>query len=180
MGDYMEKNNLPELVTMAKAGDTHAFAKLYEGIYKDLYRFAWCMLKDTQRAEDAVSDAVLSAFENLHKLKKDSSFQHWMFQIVANECRRQFRFQSKIIPVEDIMTFQSASTNMPMEDCLSLKEAFITLSEQERLIVGLSIFGGYRTREIARFLHKKDGTIRSIKSRALNKMKHFLGKDDEV
>ena len=34
------------LVALAKQGDTHAFAKLYEKYYTNLYRFALCLLKN--------------------------------------------------------------------------------------------------------------------------------------
>lgn len=80
-----------KLVNQARKGDTHAFAKLYEEIYPDLYRFAFCMVKQPWKAEDVVSDAVLKAFEKIHTLKKPESFRSWIFQITANECRLQYR-----------------------------------------------------------------------------------------
>ena len=45
--------------------DVDTFARMYEEIYNDLYRFALCMMKNEQDAEDAVSDAVLSGYENI-------------------------------------------------------------------------------------------------------------------
>lgn len=57
-------------VQQAKKGDSHAFARLYEIYYKDLYHFALYYTKDSITAEDAVSSAVLKAFEQLHKLRK--------------------------------------------------------------------------------------------------------------
>ena len=44
-----------KLVNQARKGDTHAFAKLYEEIYPDLYRFAFCMVRQPWKAEDVVS-----------------------------------------------------------------------------------------------------------------------------
>ena len=58
-------------VQQAKKGDSHAFARLYEIYYKDLYHFALYYTKDSITAEDAVSSAVLKAFEQLHKLRKN-------------------------------------------------------------------------------------------------------------
>lgn len=163
------------LVVQAKKGDTHAFATLYEQIYKDLYRFAFCTMKNATQAEDVVSAAVLHAFENIHKLRKASAFQSWMFQIVANECRRQFRLQAKIIPYDSDEVFESADSSAEdLAGHLALKQAFATLGETERLIVGLNLFAGYSSREIARYLHKKEGTVRSCKKRALDKMRRLL------
>ena len=117
------------LVAQAKKGDAHAFATLYEEIYKDLY---------------------------------------------ANECKKQFRLQSKVIPYDMAEDFSSDLYSVDLSEHLALKQAFSALSEQERLIVGLSLFAGYNSREIARYVHKKESTIRSSKKRALEKMKQFL------
>lgn len=165
--------NLQTLVAQAKTGDAHAFALLYEDIYKDLYRFAYCTMKQKHQAEDVVSAAVLHAFEHIHKLRKDSSFRSWMFQITANECKRQLRLQTKTIDIPDDEMPQGFYS-VDLAERFTLKQAFSTLEETERLIVALHLFGGYTSREIARHLHKKEGTVRSAKSRALEKMKTFL------
>ena len=61
--------------------DVDTFARMYEEIYKDLYRFALCMMKNAEDAEDAVSDAVLSGYENIRKLRDEKAFKSWMFTI---------------------------------------------------------------------------------------------------
>ncbi|MCM1246386.1 MAG: RNA polymerase sigma factor [Roseburia sp.] len=165
---------LSTLVAEAKKGDAHAFAALYETIYKELYRFAYCTLKDPHLAEDVVSDSVLCAYENIHKLRKNESFRSWIFQITANECKKQFCSQKKVIPLEHKYFPKETESGSDPAGHLLLKQAFDTLNEQERLAVGLSLYGGYSGREIAHFLRKKEGTVRSMKSRALEKMKRFL------
>jgi len=45
--------------------DAHTFVQMYETVYIDLYRFALCMMRNKQDAEDAVSEAVLKAYENI-------------------------------------------------------------------------------------------------------------------
>ena len=155
------KKDIPKLVAQAKNGDAHAFALLYEDIYKDLYRFAFCMMKQAEQAEDAVSSAVLHAYEHLHKLRKNTSFRSW-----------------KVFPHPADEVLETASYAVDYEGKFFLKQAMALLEETERLIVGLNIFGGYNSREIARYLHKKEGTVRSSKSRALEKMRTFLGGED--
>ena len=159
--------------------DAKKFAQMYEEIYKDLYRFAYCNVKNIHTAEDVVSDSVLNAYENIHKLRKNESFCSWMFQIVANECKRQFRLQSKTVPYETDVVQDSPQLAADPTDRLAIRQAFDLLNEQERLIVGLSLFGGYSGKEIAHFLRKKENTVRSIKSRALDKMKHILEVSDD-
>ena len=64
------------LVKRAKRGDTAAFAELYGTIYKRLYQFALYTLGNTQDAEDVVSAAVMEAFENIGKLRKEDAFSY--------------------------------------------------------------------------------------------------------
>lgn len=41
--------------------DAKQFTELYKLVYKDMYRFALCMMKNSHDAEDAVSESVLLA-----------------------------------------------------------------------------------------------------------------------
>ena len=69
-----------ELVVKAKAGDAKAFTELY-GLYKKkLYSYAFYRLGNAADAEDAVSDCVLSAFEQINKLKKAEAFSYWILR----------------------------------------------------------------------------------------------------
>lgn len=72
IGGTRDKDRL-DFRTTGKKGDSHAFARLYEIYYKDLYHFALYYTKDSITAEDAVSSAVLKAFEQLHKLRKNDA-----------------------------------------------------------------------------------------------------------
>lgn len=59
---------------------------------------------------------------------------------------------------------------------LDLRRALAVLSEEERMIIGLSVYGGYQSQEISKILHIKDGTVRSKRSRAIGKMSMVLKK----
>lgn len=165
-------NNEWNLVENAKEGDVHAFARLYEKLYKELYRFALCFLKNTEMAEDAVSAAVLKAYENLRKLRKNDSFKSWLFQITANECRQLLRKQESYLEDTEWEEPHSSESGFEMPE---LKEMFSVLSDDERLVVALSVFGGYTSREIAHMIQKREGSVRSLKSRALSKLKKYIG-----
>lgn len=57
---------------------------------------------------------------------------------------------------------------------LDVRRAFAVLTDEEQEIIGLSVFGGYSSREIGRMLDQSDNTIRSRRSRALKKMEVML------
>ena len=158
------------LVTQAKQGDAHAFALLYEKYYKDLYRFALCYLKNTAQAEDAVSQAVLKAYEKLPNLRQDSAFKSWIFQITANECRLLLRQNNEVALPEN---YEQPVTEEGYADP-ELTDLLKVLSDDERMVITLSVFSGYRSTEISKMLTMRPGTVRSLKSRALEKLRKAI------
>lgn len=155
--------------------DAHAFAQMYEKIYIDLYRFALCLMKNPHDAEDAVSEAVLKAYENIRKLKDENAFKSWMFTITANTCRGRLKEKAR----RKNESLEESLTNTPANEIdygmsVDIRKAFFILSEEEQEIIGLSVFGGYNSKEIGGMLGIKDTTVRSKKTRALEKMECVL------
>ena len=60
------------------------------------------------------------------------------------------------------------------EDTVVTEELLSYLSKEERQIVALSVFGGYKGEEIAKILHMKHSTVRSKYRRALKKLEQYL------
>ena len=164
-------NQTSELVRQAKAGDAHAFATLYSFIYKDLYRFSLCILRNPQDAEDAVSETVLDAFSSIGTLQKPESFKSWMFAILSAKCKRKIR-QYKNADCE--LTENLTSDTHSLSEQTAIRLAFQSLSPQDRLILSLHLFGGYSSQEIGEQLEMNASTIRSRQSRALQKLKSLL------
>ena len=155
--------------------DTKTFAQMYETVYKDLYRFALCMMRNPQDAEDAVSEAVVAAYENIGKLKKEDAFKSWIFTILSNICKKKWRNASKESShaAEGVLDEASGEeTNMGL--ALDVRKAFFLLEEEEQTIVGMSVFGGYNSQEIGEALKLNPITVRSKRSRALQKMECVL------
>ena len=155
--------------------DAHTFAQMYEKVYIDLYRFALCMMKNKHDAEDAVGEAILKAYENIRKLKDENSFRSWIFTITANTCRRKLSEAAK----KKSESIEESLSNTPSEEIdygmsLDVRRAFTVLNEEEQTIIGLSVFGGYSSKEIGQILGLKDNTVRSKKNRALEKMECVL------
>ena len=155
--------------------DTETFAQMYETVYKDLYRFALCMLRNPQDAEDAVSEAVVAAYENIGKLKKEDAFKSWIFTILSNICKKKWRNAAREETRSDEeMLFSAASEEPDIGVALDVRKAFFLLEDEEQTIVGLSVFGGYTSQEIGDALKLNPNTVRSKRSRALQKMECVL------
>jgi RNA polymerase sigma-70 factor (ECF subfamily) len=56
-----------------------------------LYRIAFRKLGNAEDAEDAVQDALLSAFKNMHQFRGGAQFSTWLGSIVLNSARMQLR-----------------------------------------------------------------------------------------
>lgn len=56
-----------------------------------LYRFAFRQLRNHEDAEDAVQDALLSAFKHISQFQGRSAISTWLHRIVINSARMQLR-----------------------------------------------------------------------------------------
>lgn len=155
--------------------DADTFAKMYEVVYQDLYRFALCLLRDRHEAEDAAGEAVLAAYENIRKLRDEKAFKSWIFTILANVCRKRLRKRNREISLDQEDTFFNVPVDKEDQSlAIDVRRAFLILSEEEQMIVALSVFGGYTSREIGKMLKLNENTVRSKRSRALEKMECVL------
>ena len=143
------------------------FLELYEPIYKDLYRLAYYYLGNSQDAEDVVGETVLKAYEKFATLQKKEAFKKWIFKILMNQCMTHLRKKSK-----NVITNLSEETAFEpqLDDDTITHDLLSVLSADERKIVVLFVFGGYKGEEIAKILHMKHSTVRSKYRRALKKM----------
>ena len=162
-----------DLIKAAKKGDKAAFGQLYAAIYTDLYKFAYYTLKNEQDAQDAVSDAVMDAYAGISALKSEEAFRSWMFRILSIKCKRKLKeyalegHHSPIEEADDIMV-------EGREESIEIKNALDSLSDEEKMIISMNVFGGYDSGEISNMLNINRNTVRSKQSRALSKLKSFL------
>lgn len=159
-----------ELVKKAGMGNVEAFTELYRGIYKDLYRTAFYMLGNPHDAEDAVSDTVMDAYASIGKLREPEAFRAWIFRILTVKCsrkRKEYIQKTEELP-EDL------AENGSFVEGVMVRQAFAKLSEEDRMILALHVFGGYKSAEIARMLSRNENTVRSRKSRALSRLATML------
>lgn len=162
-------DNYLQLVKKAKRGDAESFAVLYGEIYENMYRFALYTLRNTADAEDVVSDAVTDAYTHIKRLRSEEAFRSWIFRILSNKCKDKLReYVNKTVPLEEQMTEQLKEEGP--EQAALVRHTFFELEDEERLIIGMHLFCGYKSAEIADILHMNENTVRSKESRGLKKM----------
>ena len=160
------------LVKLAKQGDVDAFGKLYEGVYKKLYRYAVYALHNEQDAQDAVSETVIDAFSSIRKLKSEEAFEGWIFKILANKCKKKMR--EYYVYGQEIDEENMPSEDSDPEERMDVRKCFFRLDQVESMIVAMHVLFGYKSRETAEILGLNENTVRSKEKRALEKMAVYL------
>ena len=165
-----------QLVISAKSGSGEAFAELYS-LYKDrLYRYAFYRLQSREDAEDAVSACIISAFRQIHNLKKPEAFSSWIFRILYCACNEQISAQNMRRQMADINELENHLSSDFSEtiEKTELQQALGLLKDDEREIVLLSVVSGFNSKEIGKITDLSSGAVRSKLSRSLKKMREFL------
>lgn len=171
----MENDNAL-LIERSKEGDSHAFSQLYSLYAVDLYRYAVYMMGNTHDAEDAVQEAIFSAWRNIHTLKENSVFKVWLFKILSNRCKTDLMKKNKApdtLPIEEY-TFLIDDEYEESFNSTELKEALLSLTPPDAQIILLSVIGGFKSYELAEIFNMEPATVRSRQKRALEKLKQIL------
>ncbi|OJG18402.1 sigma-70 family RNA polymerase sigma factor [Enterococcus canis] len=85
--------NMPQkhLVKQAMKGNQQAFVTIIQQHEKKMYNFSKKYLHSEQDIEDALQEAILSAYKNLHTLKSPEYFSTWLYRILINECQKKWK-----------------------------------------------------------------------------------------
>src|SRR4029079_226494 len=90
-----------ELVRRAREGDRDAFDLLMTAVIDHLYRIARLILRDTDRAEDAVQEALVRCWRDLRTLREPDRFDAWLNRLllraIADEARRTRRDAARMV-----------------------------------------------------------------------------------
>ena len=154
---------------MAKISDD-VFVEEVRTLKKTAFGTAFLILRNTADCEDAMSAAIVKAYEHRGKLKKRDSFRAWFLQILRNECYTILRGRRKVFETEDL-----PETSDPRDPTLALdwKDAVMRLSKDQRTALYLRE-QGYSLEEIATITDAPAGTVKSRISRAKETLRLIL------
>ena len=139
--------------------DNDRFELLVTAQTDALYRVSMSMLRNEHDAQDAVHDAILSAYVNRNRLKHEEYFATWLIRILINECKKQLRQRKRYADVGDKLPDASVRDDpyLSVEIC----DVIDSLPEKIRLTVVLFYVEDYSIKEIKNILHIPEGTIKS-------------------
>ena len=152
-----------DLIDRAKHGDKEAFTALIVPLGDRLYAVAYRILRDADRAEDAVQQTFLTAWRELATLRDDSRLEAWLFRLLVNACYAEIRHTRRwqpglrIVPLEP--TVDDAQLSVAQGD--ELERAFRHLSGEQRAVLVLTYYLGMSGAEVGAVLGLPPGTVRS-------------------
>lgn len=146
------------------------FAELVRENKVPMYRLAYGILRNQMDAEDAVSEAVVKAFERLSSLREPEKFKPWMMQIVANEAKKLYGKKKRVDLVEDASEMKLYHEDEKNE----LWDIVVRLDEKSRAVVILFYYEQLSLKEIGGVLDISEGTVKSRLFRAKEKLRVLL------
>jgi RNA polymerase sigma-70 factor, ECF subfamily len=171
---------LNELVIRATAGDEDAFAALTSAVGDDCMAIAFRILRDIDRAEDAVQTAFVTAWRKLHSLREPDRFEAWLHRLLVRACYAEARRagQHGRNPVGHEAAWESGPDPiLNLHDRDQLERAFRKLPPDQRAVLVFRYYLGLTVPELSQRLGIPVGTAKSRLHYASTAMRAVLEAD---
>lgn len=161
-----------ELVRRFQRGDEAAFHAIVRRFRDPVYRLAAVWLDDAQQADDAAQEVFLRSFRGLRGFRFRSAPFTWLYRMTKNVC---FELNRKRRP--EALEYEPRDTAAGpeglatrLEAARRLRELVSGLPERQREVVVLRIFEDLSVRETARAMGCREGTVKALLHKAMNKL----------
>jgi RNA polymerase sigma-70 factor (ECF subfamily) len=169
-----------------------AFAELYDQYYPKIFGYVLRRTTNLEAAQDITSETFLKALGKLWQFRwRNVPFSSWLYRIATNEINQYFRKAEykKSISMEDLQEqgFEIISPHDPeselieaqeklkqYQDFLEIQEKIVRLPAKYQEVIALRFFEQKQINEIAEILGKKEGTIKSLLHRAVEKLRETV------
>jgi RNA polymerase sigma-70 factor (ECF subfamily) len=162
-------------VERARAGESAAFAELYERHYRRVFGIAFGMSASVPAAEDLTQETFMRAYRKLGQYRGDSAFATWLHRLAVNVC---LNFRARMEPA---IVSASEATVPAHDDSLHQRHlqrevhaAILRLKPKQRIVVVLKDLQGLSYQEIAERLGCSQGTVASRLSEARRQLARRL------
>jgi len=174
-----------ELVERAK-NDAEAFVELYDQYYSQIFGYVLKRTASIEVAEDVTSEVFFKALKNLKQFRwRGVPFSSWLYRIATNEIANYFTkskpWQFSLEEVSNSISFSGPSTETELiqaeaelrrhEEFLTLHENISKLQLKYQEVIVLRFFEDKQLKEIGEILGKREGTIKSLLHRGLEKLR---------
>ena len=180
-----------ELIRLAKI-NPQVFGELYDAHYPRIFGYVYRLTGDHALAGDIAAETFLKAFVRIGTFQwRGISISSWFFRIATNEVNQYFRKRTYLPErLADLSTYDAAAwadrhalnhesneTTRRIDEYQEfehLRRLLLALPEKYRQVIALRFFEELSIREIGEILGKKEGTVKSLLSRGLGKLKKMM------
>jgi RNA polymerase sigma factor (sigma-70 family) len=167
-----------ELVKRARAGDHDAFAVLVRQAIPRLYGAAKLILRQPDRAEDAVQDALVLAWRDIRALREPGAWEAWLYRLTVRACHRSASLHrhhdvAELAPDDAPQVEQDFARVFDDRD--RLRRQLQRLPIDQRTVVVLHFYLDLPLSDAAQILGVPVGTAKSRLHRALEAMRTSMG-----
>ena len=169
-------------VDRARDGDQQALGDLYDWYMPRVYRYAVARVGNTHEAEDLTEEVFLKLLGAIGDfLWKDVPFSSWVFRIAHNCVATYFRRAAQRggptteIPLD--LADGRHDVAYAIEERITLEEvraAAALLPEAQREVIALRFAVGLSIADTAKALGKREGNIKALQHKAVNKLQRML------
>jgi RNA polymerase sigma-70 factor (ECF subfamily) len=175
-----------DLVTRAADGDEEAFEALVRLSAGRLFAVAHRILRDHDRAEDALQQTFATIWNELPRLRDPARFEAWSYRVIVRASVAQARYERRGEPVVHLLANDSdAAARGPDEfdriaDRDQLERGFRRLTPDQRAVLVLQHYVGLSLAEIADVLGIPVGTAGSRVHNASRALRAAIDADDRT
>lgn len=161
-----------------KEEDKEFFIKKINENRLKMYKTAIAILNDEDDANDAIQEALYSAFKNYYSLREKSYFTTWIIKILINKCYNIINKNKKIAYIDDTIIQNTASSEDTYKIENSLEWVLNQIDKDLKEIVVLYYYDDFSVADIANILEIPQGTVKSRLSRAREQIKEIINKEE--
>jgi RNA polymerase sigma-70 factor (ECF subfamily) len=163
------------------------FSELFKLYYQPIFGYILRRTGSFDDTADIAADTFLKAFRNINNFRYTGiSVKVWLYRIATNEMNLYFRFKQKHstiferINIEENEIFRNylSDDRKEIESELHRHEQFMsvlkelkTLPVKYQEVIALRYFEGKDNKEISEILNINEGTLKSLLSRGLEKLR---------
>ena len=195
---YSNRMNIPvlneEKLLKEIETDPQKFGEIYEAFYKKIFGYVFRRTTNYDAAKDITAETFLKAYSGIGKFKwRNISVLYWLYSIATNELNKYFNSR-KYVPESlsriheeygvDLTDYSNAeSERILLEENLEKHQEFMRINDlikklgiKYQDVISLRFFEQKSIKEIAIILNKKEGTVKSLLSRGIDKLRVSITK----
>jgi RNA polymerase sigma-70 factor (ECF subfamily) len=174
-----------QLVERAQAGDHDAFSVLVRASFPRLYGVATLILRDPDRAQDAVQEALVLAWRHIGALRDADAWDAWLRRLTVRACyrwarqvRRRNLVELHVVPDEDPAGAGDFSMSVAERDRIGRELGRLPIDQ--RAVMVLHFYLDLPLTEAAEILDIPIGTAKSRLHRGLEALRTSMSVDAPV